>query len=173
MEGELGKAAKELREAGSLAPNDPLPPALLAHTMIAAGQTQDAMNSLRHAIALRPENAALMNDLAYLIVEAGGSLGEALTLAQKAAKAAPGEPEIADTLAWVYFKKNLNDSALQILRGLVVKYPEKPGFHYHFGMALLHAGDQAAARREFNAALSLKPSAGLRQSIETALATLG
>jgi Flp pilus assembly protein TadD len=131
------------------------------------------MNGLRHALELRPENAALMNDLAYLLVDSGGNLDEALALAQKAVRAAPEEPEMADTLAWIYFKKNLNESALQILRGLVGKYPDRPNFRYHFGMALLAAGNGASAKREFNAALSMSPSADLRRNIKTALAKLG
>jgi len=173
LKGDSPKATTELREAGKLAPKDPLPPALLAHTMIAAGHPSEAMNSLRHALELRPENPALMNDLAFLMVESGGNLDEALRLAQKAVRAVPEEPELADTLAWIYFKKNMNESALQVLRGLVGNYPEKPNFRYHFGMALLEAGDKAAAKREFNAALSMNPPADVRQNIKTALAKIG
>ena len=170
LKGDVSNAAKELREAGRLAPKDPLPPALLAHAMIAAGQRREAMDSLRLALELKPGNAALMNDLAYLIVDSGGNLDEALTLAEQAVRAAPGEPEITDTLAWIYFKKNLNDSALQILRGLVAKYPDRLNFRYHFGMALRHAGDELTAKRELTAALSMSPPVEMRREIEAALA---
>jgi Flp pilus assembly protein TadD len=170
LKGDPSNAATELRQASELAPKDPLPPALLAHAMIAAGQKKEAVLCLRHALELRPENPALMNDLAYLIADTGGSLDEALALGQKANRAAPAEPEIADALAWIYFKKNLNDSALQILRGLVGKYPDRPNFRYHFGMVLHRAGDESTARREFTAALSLNPPAEMRREIETALA---
>jgi predicted Zn-dependent protease len=173
LKGDLSKAAPEIQEAVTLAPKDPVPPALLAHTMIAEGQTREAMNNLRRSLELRPGNAALMNDLAYLIVDSGGNLDEALALAQKAVRAAPEEPEMADTLAWIYVKKNLTDSALQILRGLVGKYPNRPSFRYHFGMALLAAGNDVSAKREFNAALSMNPPQDLRRSIRTALAKIG
>ena len=169
LKGDPKNATTELREAGRLAPNDPGPPALLAHAMIAQGQMAEAMNSLRHALELRPENPALMNDLAYLIATSGGSLDEALVLAQKAVRAAPANPEMTDTLAWIYFKKNMNDSALQILRGVVGKYPEKTNLRYHFGMALLRAGDQVAAKRELNAALSMNPPEEMRREIQAAL----
>ena len=94
-----------------------------------------------------------MNDLAYLIVESEGNLDEALALAQKAVQADPEEPEMADTLAWIYFQKNQNDSSLQILRGLVSKYPTKSSFRYHLGMALVRAGDKMAAKQQFETAL--------------------
>jgi predicted Zn-dependent protease len=113
-----------------------------------------------------------MNDLAYLIVDSGGNLEEALALAQKAVRASPEEPEMADTLAWIYFKKNQNESALQILRGLVSKYPEKPNFRYHFGMVLLKTGNDVSAKRELKAALSMNPPTDLRRNIETELAKL-
>jgi Flp pilus assembly protein TadD len=129
LRGYLSNAITELREAGRLAPNDALPPALLAHALIATGQTQEATRSLRRALESRPENPALMNDLAYLIVESGGNLEEALVVAQKAVQAAGGEPEVADTLGWIYSRKNMNDSALLIFRGLVGKYPDRPNFH--------------------------------------------
>ena len=175
LKGDLGKAVPELREAGSLAPKDPGPPVLLAHAMIASGQTDEAMRNLRYALRLRPENAAVMNDLAYLIVESPsrrGNLDEALALAQKAVHAAPDDPEMADTLAWIYFQKNQNDSSLQILRGLVLKYPTKSSFRYHLGMALVHAGDKAAAKLEFETALTMSPAVELRSQIETAVANL-
>jgi len=58
--GNLSKATKELREAGRLAPKVQHRLHFLAHAMIAEGQTRKATYSLRHALELRPGNAALM-----------------------------------------------------------------------------------------------------------------
>jgi predicted Zn-dependent protease len=170
QKGDLSRAIPELREAGRLAPKDPVPLAILAHAMIAAGQKREALSSLHHALDLKPDSAALMNDLAYLIVDSAGNLDEALALAQKAVQAAPQNPEMADTLAWIYLKQNLNDRALSIFQQLATKYPNKPNVRYHLGMALLQTGDEIGARRELNAGLSLDPSTELRRNIETALA---
>ena len=166
---DLAGAIAEYRAAAALAPKDPLPPALLAHALIAQGDSKEAMTDLRLALSLRPGNAALMNDLAYLMANSGGNLDEAAALSQKAVQAAPGEPEMADTLAWIYFQQNRNDQALSILQDLVGKHPEKTSFRYHLGMAFLHSGDEASARREFNVALSMNPPADVRREIETAL----
>ena len=169
LKGMLPKAIEELRETERLAPKDPVPPAVLAHMMISAGRNADALSALDRALALKPNNAYLMNDLAYLTAETGGDMDAALALAQKAVRTIPAEPEMSDTLAWIYFKKNQNDSALKIYRGLVAKYPEKANFRYHFGMALLRASDNPSAQREFQAALALNPSGETRQRIEAAL----
>src|SRR5207248_871255 len=113
---------------------------------------------------------SVMNNLAFVIVDSGGNLDEALSLAQKALQKWPQQPNLVDTLGWIYFKKNLNDSALQVFRGLALKYPDNANFHYHFGMALLQKGDKETARTELKSGLSKKPSAETRQNIETALA---
>ena len=43
-------------------------------------------------------------------------LDQALTMAQRAVQAAPKSPEIADTLGWIYIKKNLSEEAIRIFR---------------------------------------------------------
>jgi tetratricopeptide (TPR) repeat protein len=169
LKGDVSHAITEFAEAGRLAPKDPLPPALLAYTMIAAGQMREAINNFRHALQLGPENPAVKNDLAYLLAETGGNLDEALVLAQEAVRSAPGEPDLADTLAWVYFKKNMNSSALPVFRDLAEKYPDRANFRYQFGMALRRAGNEAAAKREFRAGLAMDPPADLRRQIDRAL----
>ena len=112
----------------------------------------------------------LMNNVAYLMVDSGGNLDEALALVQKALQKAPGQPNLIDTLGWIYLKKNWSDSALQVFRGLAQKYPDNPTFRYHFGMALLQKGDKTTAKAEFRSGLLKKPSGEVRHSIETALA---
>ena len=83
------------------------------------------------------------------------------------------QPNFSDTLGWIYFKKDLNDSAVQVFRTLTSKNPDNATFHYHFGMALLKKGDKKTAEAELKAALSKKPAGEMRREIETALAKIG
>jgi tetratricopeptide (TPR) repeat protein len=173
LKGDLSSAIDHLRKASALAPKDATSFALLGGALTLAGRKSEAMESLRHSLQLKPDNAAVMNDLAFLIVESGGRLDEALALAEKAVRMAPQQPNLTDTLGWIYFKRNSIDIALQIFRGLARKYPGNPEFRYHFGLALLQKGDRATAKAELKAALSSKPSAQLRQNIEAALVKIG
>ena len=75
-------------------------------------------------------------------------------------------------MGYVYLKKNLNDSAIQVFRGLAKKYPNDSSFHYHLGLALIQTGDKSRARSELAAALSNHPAADLRRKIETAIAKI-
>ena len=90
----------------------------------------------------------MLNNLAYLMTETGGNLDEALTLAQRAKQQLPNFTEVSDTIGWIYIKKNLSDSAIEIFRDLTAKVKDNPTFHYHYGMALAQKGDKGNALKE-------------------------
>ncbi|HUI81989.1 MAG TPA: tetratricopeptide repeat protein [Bryobacteraceae bacterium] len=172
-QGDVSNAIVAFEKAGSLAPNDPTPLALLGECLSYTGQKAQALDIYRRALQMKPDNAVLMNATAYLMVETGGSLDEALKLAQKAVASNEQQPNFSDTLGWIYFKKDLNDSAVQVFRTLTKNNPENATFHYHFGMALLKKGDKRTAEAELKTALAKKPSGEVRQQIETALQKIG
>ena len=173
QQGDLANAVAAYQKAQALAPNEPGPLAMLGESLSLAGQKAQALESYRRALQMKPDNASLMNATAYLMAETGGSLDEALKLAQKAVASNPQQPNFSDTLGWIYFKKDLNDSAVQVFLNLTRKNPENATFHYHFGMALLKKGDKKMAESELKAALSKKPSDDVRHDIETALQKIG
>ena len=99
-----------------------------------------------------------LNNLAYRKAEEGQDLDSALTMAQRARQIAPNATAMADTLGWIYIKKNLSAEAERIFKDLVEKDPANSTFHYHYGMALMQKGDKTSARRELETALKNKPS---------------
>ena len=84
--------------------------------------------------------------------------GEALTFAQRANQKLPQAPEIADTLGWIYLKKNLPDNAMEIFKSNISKSPKNSTYRYHLGMALFQKGDKVRARQELQVALTNNPS---------------
>jgi Flp pilus assembly protein TadD len=173
QQGNFAGATAAFQKAEALAPNDPAPLALLGESLALSGQKPQALETYRRALQMKPDNAVLMNATAYLIAETGGSLDEALKLAQKAVQSDAQQPNFSDTLGWIYFKKNLNDSAMQVFRALTLNNPNNATFHYHFGMTLLKKGDKKTAESELKAALAKKPSGEIRHEIETALQKIG
>lgn len=171
--GDLPSAIATFQKAQMLAPRESLVADYLGETLAHAGRIPEAIDTYRHSLELRADNLAVMNNLAVLITDSGGNLEEAMKLAQVAMQKAPAQPDFADTLGWIYFKKNWNDSALQVFRGLTHKYPGNANYRYHFGMALLQKGDRRTAKTELQTALSKNPSPEVRQNIEAALAKIG
>jgi len=172
QKGDTGQAVSELQRAKNLNPKDPQANAMLALALSKAGKDADAERAYRETLALQPENALVRNNLAYLLAQKGGNLDDALSLAREASRQQPGNIPLADTLAYVYIRKNLPDSAIQILSNATRKDPSQPVYHYHLAMALLQKGDKSGARRECEAALANGPGKADETEIRALLAGL-
>jgi len=123
-------------------------------------------------LKIDPNQPIALNNLAFRKAEEGVDLDSALAMAQKARQLAPNATNLADTLGWIYIKKNQSSDAERIFKDLVVKEPANYAFHYHYGMALIQKGDKASARRELEAALKNKPSKDDAGKIQDLLARL-
>ena len=106
-------------------------------------------------LKLDPRFAPAANNLAWILVEQGGNLDVALSHAQTAREQQPNDSHIADTLGWVYYKKNANLLAMSLLKEAVEKLPNEPVVHFHYGMAQQKNGDQAGAKKSLQTALKL------------------
>jgi len=112
----------------------------------------------RAALKIYPDSADAANNLAFILAERGENLNEALELAQKARSKFPENPNIIDTLGWVYYKKGLYDNAISEFSDAVEKLPQNPVVRYHLGLAYYKKGDNDKAKKEFEKALSLNSS---------------
>jgi len=171
-EGDLNRAIANYEKASELAPLDKDILYNLGVLQNDAGDKQAAIRTMKKELALDPQNAAVMNNLAFDLAEMGTDLGQALTLAATAARKLSGDPNVLDTLGWVYTKNGLNESAIQVFRVLVNKNPDLPVYRYHLGVAFLQDKKPNEARDEFLIALSKKPPKELAQKIRELSAKL-
>jgi tetratricopeptide (TPR) repeat protein len=95
------------------------------------------------------------NNLAFLYAEEGGNLDVALNLAQSAKAASPDDPDVDDTLGWIYYKKDLPALAIEPLRRSVAKDGKNATYHFHLGMVYLRAGDNRSGRESLRKAIEL------------------
>ncbi len=159
LKGDMPQAIAAFKKARELNPNDPTALVHLALIFEGVGKSAEARPYYEMILKLQPDNVVALNNLAFLMAETGGDLDQALTMAQRAKAKAPHEANVADTLGWIYIKKNLSDSAIPIFRELVSKHEDNAIFHYHLGMALFQKGDKNAAKRSLEMALKNNPSA--------------
>lgn len=80
------------------------------------GDKAAAISYYEKAVALDPNLAAAKNNLAYLLADSGQSLDRALDLAQEAKAMLPDNPNAADTLGWVLFRKGVPGAAIGYLK---------------------------------------------------------
>jgi len=167
--GNMDAAAANFRKAQELAPESPEPLLGLADLLERQGQTEAARQNYQAALKLDPSNLMALNNLAYLTADSGGNLEEALRLITTASQKLPKQPNLTDTLGYVYLKQRRVSSALQVFRDLALNYPANPTFRFHHALALLESGSKEQARKELDAALANKPSADLASKIKQAL----
>jgi tetratricopeptide (TPR) repeat protein len=169
QEGNTQSAVNEFQTAKSLAPKDAETNAMLALALHNAGRSNEAEQAYRETLALESGNPSVMNNLAYLMAETGGNLDEAQKLAQDATRLQPSNLAFADTLGWIYVKKKLPDSAIQILSNAVQKDPQRTVSRYHLAIALIDKGDKARAKEQLEAALANRPNKDQEQKIRDLL----
>jgi Flp pilus assembly protein TadD len=107
------------------------------------------------------------------MLSTGGSLSDALLLAQKAKSAQPDDAKVNDALGWIYYKDGLYRSAVPVLEAAVAKSPQVGKFQFHLGMVYLAAGQPVLARNTLQTALNLGLSAEDTRSAQEALQKAG
>ena len=155
---QTGKVDQSITEYETVIAKNPNAPAALMMLGIIHEGRKDydkAKERYDQILKLNPRFAPAANNLAWLIAEQGGNLDVALSHAQTAREQRPEDPNIADTLGWIYYKKNASLLAVGLLKEAADKLPNEPLVHYHLGMAQAKNGDAAAAKHSLQTALKL------------------
>ena len=121
------------------------------------GDWAKAEPDLRYALQLAPDQASVLNYLAYSWAERGEHLQEARSMLDKAASARPKEGAIIDSLGWVMLRQGDVDGAIKQLERAVELMPEDAVINGHLGDALAAAGRMREAEFQWRRALNLKP----------------
>lgn len=170
--GDLNAAKETFQRAMDADPTNATAALQLAMLLDGTGQRDVAIPVYERVLKIQPDNPVALNNLAFAKAEAGGDLDTALVLAQRAFQIAPNSHEIADTVGWIYLKRDFGKDAVAMFQPLVEQEPGNPTFHYHFALALLQTGDKEGAARELNFALQNNPSKDDESKIKAMLLDL-
>jgi tetratricopeptide (TPR) repeat protein len=135
-------------------------------------EVEKAQRYYRKTLEISPKFAPAANNLAWLMAENGGNLDEALAYAEDALAQQGDNPYIADTLGWIYYKKNAHIKAVSLLGEAVKKLPENPVVRYHLGMALFKKGEPNNAKKTLEFALKMSPTFPGAEEARTTLESL-
>jgi Flp pilus assembly protein TadD len=136
------------------------------------GNWQKAQELYQKALKINPEYPLAANNLSYLLLEHGGDLGYAVSLAQTARTGMPDSPYTADTLGWAHYKLGTYDSAIRLFQEAARKTPQNATYQYHLGLAYAKDNKVELARASFQRALKLDPNSSRVDEIRQALAVL-
>jgi tetratricopeptide (TPR) repeat protein len=100
--------------------------------------------------------APAANNLAYNYAQYGGNVDVALGLAQRAREANPSDPNFADTLGWIHYKKGTYATALGLLKESNEKFKgQNPTVLYHLALAYEKNRQEKLAKEALQKALAL------------------
>ena len=133
----------------------------------------EAEKQYQDVLAIDGHAAVAANNLAWLYVTSNRKLDEALQLAQAAQQQLPDEPNVNDTLGWIYYQKKMATQAVAHLENSVQKSPNDPTHHFHLGMAYVQTGAWDKARQSLKRAFALKPDFEGSEEAKKALAMIG
>jgi len=144
-----GKGAAANGAADKWLQDHPKDVVLRAYLGERALQKQDYKAAARYyqaVVAQQPDNAMVLNNLAWVAGELGDS--KALSYAEKASTLAPTNPAILDTLGMLLVKNGDTTQGLAKLQKAAQLAPNQADIRLHLAKTLIKAGDKAAARKE-------------------------
>jgi tetratricopeptide (TPR) repeat protein len=133
---------------------------------------ESAKGMYQKALQIQAENPLASNNLAYVILQQGGNVDVALSMAQTARRQMPDNPNAADTLGWAYYKKGLYPTAIDLFKEALKKSPNDPTFHYHLGLAYQASDQPTLAKEHLQQVLKLKPDYNDADGVRKALSEL-
>ncbi|TCD48746.1 tetratricopeptide repeat protein [Chlorobium sp. N1] len=130
----------------------------LAFAYDTLGQSTKSIPVYERLLVLDPQDALVMNNLAYSLAERGTELEKARRLAEGAVSKEPLSGVFLDTLGWILYRQGAFDEALLRLRKAAELEPDEPEIFRHLSelYRAMGEGDEAAAMERRAAELELK-----------------
>ena len=131
----------------------------------------------QQALNIEPNNPLASNNLAYVILQQGGNVDVALSMAQTARRGMPDSANAADTLGWAYYQKGVYQSAIDSFQEALRLNEKNHGaedatVHYHLGLAYQKANQSALARQQLERVLKINPNYPNAADVRKALSEL-
>ena len=106
---------------------------------------------------LNPEDAYILNYLAYSWLDRETNIAKALELLKKAVEIKPTDAYIIDSLGWAFFLANKTDESIYFLEKAVSILPDDATLNDHLGDAYWKAGRINEALSQWKRVLILDP----------------
>ena len=134
------------------------------------GEWNKAEKDLLSSLEVNPDQAYVINYLAYSWIEKGFKIKKSLSMLEKANKLRSNDPYITDSLGWALFKLERYKEAKDYLQLAVSLLPADPVVNDHYGDALWKNGNKIQARYYWNYVLNIeKTEDELKKNVEEKL----
>ena len=136
------------------------------------GNYEKSDEDLLHALRIRPDDAYVLNYLAYSWLERDYKIDEAMEMLKIAYNLKSNDPYIIDSIGWAYFLIDEYKEAEKYLKRAVELMPDDPIVNDHYGDILWKLDQKIQARYFWNSVLSFDDTEDdMRENINKKLIT--
>ena len=143
---------------------------VLAESMQAEDQLDAAIGEYESVLAVQPDNAIALNNLAWSYYLAKD--GRAAETARRALQIMPDNGAVADTLGWILVESGEVEEGVAILRRAVELSNGRAEVRYHYAAALVRDGSANEAREILQDLVASDESFSSRRDAERLLTDL-
>jgi tetratricopeptide (TPR) repeat protein len=171
--GNMAAAVADARAARALR-DDASTQQFLASTLVDTAERPEGLAIMRAMLAEQPDNTGLMNNFGYSLVDnpaSAAELDEGFRLLKQAIRMTPDEANLLDSIGWAYYQYGDFREANRFIQMAIDAYAPFGNWELsdHMGDVQWRLGDQEAARRYWQEALSARPPAQSRVKTEAKL----
>lgn len=142
----------------------------LATVALVGSKFADSEARFRKALSVRPDDALVLNNIAWLLVKQGKP--GAVAMAERADKLLPGSTAIMDTLALALAADKRLDEAVDWQRKALALAPDRPSLRLNLAKLLVQSGNKDAARAELQILAKLGEGFAQQAEVSEILKTL-
>ncbi len=169
--GDPKSARAELQKFVDQHPKALLARAYLAEVRLRSGDYAAAAITYEPVLSAPGVTPTVLNNAAFAYFKINDP--RALGIAERAHRAAPGNPLILDTLAMILLREGDATRARGLLETAASSAPNRPEIRYRYAVALHKTGDKERARAELTELLSKHKEFAEREEAGALLKTLG
>lgn len=130
----------------------------LGYVYDVTGLGEKAQKQYRQVLKVNPDHVNAANNLAFILAKSKDTLGEAYSLAAQAKEKNPRNPNVLDTLGWVYYKSEKYELSVQEFKASLELFPQNASTCFHLGLAYHEINEYELSRDYLQKALDLDPS---------------
>ena len=171
LQGGAERPVQVLEDALARNPDDVVVRVLAADHYLTTGNHAAATGHYETLLQRQPDNAAMLNNLAWLYNEQDDP--RALATAERALAQAPESAHVMDTLGWILHQRGDQARALELISEAAERAPNVAEIRYHHAVLLAENGDAEGAAREARAVLGDDTAVQYHDNAQALLERLG
>lgn len=116
LQGQYVKSKESLMKVLDFSKDNTVALSILGYVFYRAKLHEQALRIFDRALKVQPENAKLLNNIGYLLIETRINVSKGMEYVKKALRLSPNTPSYLDSLGWGYYQSGNYEKAVETLK---------------------------------------------------------